>query len=164
MSWFILRIGFAHIGRVGSVFVTIAITIERYVIVCHPTSEFKGKFLLIPLPIISAILYNIPKFFEIEATEHSSNDKVGEQIPSPNNTSYTDSAVLEKLKVEDIGYRGTALRLNYWYVIFYVTWSKLLVVEIIPWIMIIVLNTRIWNKIRKFQSARNANFPRVGGK
>ena len=92
MDWFILRIGFVHIGRVGSVFVTIAITVERYVVVCHRTSEFKGKFLLIPLPIISAILYNIPKFFEIEATEYSSNDKVSEQITSPN-TSYTDSAV-----------------------------------------------------------------------
>ena len=163
MDWFILRIGFVHIGRVGSVFVTIAITIERYVVVCHRASEFKGKFLLIPLPIISAILYNIPKFFEIEATEYSSHDKVSEQITSPN-TSYTDSAVLEKLKVEDIGYRGTALRLNYWYVIFYVTWPKLLIVEIIPWIMVIVLNTLIWNEMRKFRSARNANFPSVGGK
>ena len=159
----ILRIGFVHIGRVGSVFVTIAITIERYVVVCHPTSEFKGKCLLIPLPIISALLYNIPKFFEIEAIEHSLNEKVGEQIASTN-TSYKDRDVLENIKVEDVGYRGTALRLNYWYVIFYVTWSKLLLVEIIPWIIVVVLNILIWNKIKKFRSARNTNFTRVGGK
>ena len=60
------RIGLAHIGRVGSVFVTVSVTIERYYSVCRPTSEFRFKWLLIPLPIICAFMYNIPKFFELE--------------------------------------------------------------------------------------------------
>ena len=149
----------------GSVFVTIAITIERYVVVCHPTSEFKGKYLLILLPTTSAILYNIPKFFEIEATEYANAKSVkgDEQIISVNK-SYSDRDEIENIKVEDVGYHATPLRLNYWYVIFYVTWSKLLLVEIIPWVTVVVLNILIWKKMCKFRSARDINFQIVGGK
>ena len=130
---------------------TIAITIERYVSVCRPTSEFKAKCFLIPLPTILAILYNIPKFFEIE-TVH----KIDEQVLFINESD-------EKIKVEDIGYRGTPLRLNYWYIILYVTWSKLLLVEIIPWITVIVLNVFIWKKIKKFRATRISVFHKHEG-
>ena len=53
--------GFIHIARTGSVYVTIAVTIERYFAVVHPTKEFKMKVLLLPFAIIFAVLYNIPK-------------------------------------------------------------------------------------------------------
>ena len=148
----------------GSVFVTIAITIERYVVVCHPTSEFKGRRLLILLPIISAILYNIPKFFEIEATEYANSEsvKVGEQIISVNK-SYSDRDEMENIKVEDVGYHATPLRLNYWYVIFYVTWSKLLLVEIIPWATVVILNIQIARKMYTYRLERQNNFQKVEG-
>ena len=106
---------------------------------------------LIPLPIISAILFNIPKFFEIETIQYSNStnniDKMDEQVLLIN-----DSRGL--ITVENVGYRGSSLRLNYWYIILYVTWSKLLLVEIFPWIIIIVLNILIWRRIRRFKATR----------
>ena len=64
---FLSRIGFAHIGRVGSVAVTVSISIERYLNCCQPNDKFMFKSLLLPAPIIFAILYNVPKFFEISS-------------------------------------------------------------------------------------------------
>ena len=55
--------GLLHTARTGSVYVTIAVTIERYFAVVHPTKEFKMKVLLLPFAIIFAVLYNIPKEF-----------------------------------------------------------------------------------------------------
>ena len=58
--------GLIHIARTGSVYVTIAVTIERYFAVVHPTKEFKMKALLLPFAIIFAVLYNIPKVIQEE--------------------------------------------------------------------------------------------------
>ena len=55
--------GLLHTARTGSVYVTIAVTIERYFAVVHPIKEFKMKVLLLPFAIIFAVLYNIPKVF-----------------------------------------------------------------------------------------------------
>ena len=115
---------------------------------------------LIPLPIISAILFNIPKFFEIETIQHSNStnniNEIDEQVLLTN-----DSRGL--IKVENVGYRGTTLRLNYWYIILYVTWSKLLFVEIFPWIIIIALNILIWKRIRQYKSTRMKVFCKNDG-
>jgi len=35
--------GFGHIGRVGSVFVTMSVTVERYFAIVHPLKHFSGK-------------------------------------------------------------------------------------------------------------------------
>ena len=56
--------GLIHTARTGSVYVTIAVTIERYFAVVHPTKEFKMKALLLPFAIIFAVLYNIPKVIQ----------------------------------------------------------------------------------------------------
>ena len=59
------RIGFAHVGRVGSVFLTVSISIERYLNCKYPNEKSVLKSLLVPIPTIFALLYNIPKFFEL---------------------------------------------------------------------------------------------------
>jgi hypothetical protein len=61
-----LGYGLAHVGRVGSVFVTVSVTIERYLAIVHPLQHFHGKKYLLCTPGIAAIVYNIPKFFEFE--------------------------------------------------------------------------------------------------
>ena len=61
----IFSYGLAHIGRVGSVALTLSISIERYCSVCHSTCTFRAKSLLIILPVAFAIIYNVPKFFEL---------------------------------------------------------------------------------------------------
>ena len=151
---FICSIGFAHIGRVGSVFCTVAVTVERYLSVCHPNMECRGKCLLVPVPIILSIIYNIPKFFELEATPRF-DEKGNKNIHQSNETFYDDQYQINVTQVvEDIGYRGTALRLNHWYVVLYVFWSKFLLVEIFPWVIVIALNVCIWRKIKEFKRIR----------
>ena len=66
--------GLIHIARTGSVYVTIAVTIERYFAVVHPTKEFKMKALLLPFAIIFAVLYNIPKVI-LEESHYLSSKK-----------------------------------------------------------------------------------------
>ena len=58
--------GLAHIGRVGSVFITVSVTIERYLAIVHPLQHFRGKKYLLYIPTIMTVIYNIPKFFEFE--------------------------------------------------------------------------------------------------
>ena len=162
----VCRIGFAHIGRVGSVFVTVAITVERYLSVCYPNLECRGKSLLVPIPMIFAIIYNLPKFFELEATPQ--NDENGNKIinQSINYEIYYDDQYQKNIThvVEDIGYRGTTLRLNHWYVVLYVFWSKFLLVDIFPWITVIVLNICIWRKIKDFRRFRRETLRKQDGR
>ena len=58
--------GLAHIGRVGSVFITVSVTIERYLAIVHPLQHFRGKKYLLYIPTVMTVIYNIPKFFEFE--------------------------------------------------------------------------------------------------
>ena len=174
----------AHIGRVGSVFVTVSVTIERYYSVCQPTSEFRFKWLLIPLPIICAFMYNIPKFFELEMDPP---DIEEDDIPDQQNLTqdvnamgiknyifdnqseqyYTDdvSNITEYYDVpDDLGYHATTLRQNYWYVVLYVFWSKFIFVDIIPWVTVIVLNFSICKQIQEFQRIRRTALGKDSGK
>lgn len=68
---FIMPIGFGvgHVGRVGSVFVTMSVTIERYFAIVHPLKHFSGKRYLLVTPIVTTVLYNIPKFFEFQRSQ-----------------------------------------------------------------------------------------------
>ncbi|XP_023334081.1 probable G-protein coupled receptor frpr-1 isoform X2 [Eurytemora carolleeae] len=63
---------FAQIGLTGSIYMTLAIAIERYTTVCHPFFKFyhgwSAKLYILPILIFS-ILFNIPKFFELRVTK-----------------------------------------------------------------------------------------------
>ena len=52
--------GLIQIARTGSVYLTLAVTIERYFAIVHPFKNIKKK-LFIPVAAIFAIVYNIPK-------------------------------------------------------------------------------------------------------
>ena len=54
------------------------------------------------------------------------------------------------------GMRTTSLRQNRFYIMFYVVISKVVLVEIIPWIMVITLNFLTWRKMEMFQKNRKA--------
>ena len=58
------------------------------------------------------------------------------------------------------GMRATTLRQNEFYVIFYVVISKVVLVEIIPWLAVITLNILTWRKMRSFQKRREAMLKR----
>ena len=51
-------------------------------------------------------------------------------------------------------YGVTLLRKNRWYIILYVFWSDVIFIEMIPWIIIVVLNLLTWRSIRQFQKNR----------
>ena len=61
------RFGFVHIGRVGSVFATLMVTIERFVAVWCPLKRLKSTKTLLGISIIGSVLYNIPRFLEFES-------------------------------------------------------------------------------------------------
>ena len=185
----IFSIGFAHIGRVGSVTVTISIAIERYLGVCHPTTTFSYQYLLFPLPIIFTIFYNIPKFFEvvkcseeelyhtmlIQLARHNTNNSTHDIDIFSNNTYKDNNNNNESLLADDDEEKGdvlmcdiyetrpTSLRNNKWYIILYVFLSEFILIEIVPWILVIILNIKTWKGIRKFQQKRQTlrNKPRT---
>ena len=95
---------------------------------------------------------------------HKDNDLNYLSSNKSNNSSFYYSHTNNVTYVEDIGYRGTALRLNQWYILFYVTISKLLLVEIIPWITVIILNFCIWRKLQTFRETRRIALGKETGK
>ena len=126
----------AHIGRVASVLLTLCVTLERYYSVCHPMSPLRCKRHLLPASIVFAIIYNLPKFFEI----HHSFVAVEQDYGGSTNHSGNDTNFQIKLVTSD-------LRLNWWYVTFYLFWSKFLFIELFPYILMVVMNYQIWKRI-----------------
>ena len=58
------------------------------------------------------------------------------------------------------GMRATSLRQNDFYIIFYVVISKVVFIEIIPWLTVITLNFLTWKKMKIFQRNREAMLTR----
>ena len=164
---FCFRIGFVNIGRVGSVAVTVSIAIERYISVCCTDSSNYDSHLLLPVSIAFSILYNIPKFFELipcvdtESNAQNSTNEASYDYTKNNAVTYTD---VEEDQIQTTnnasmfcdpnGIRATPMRQNFWYIIFYTVLSKLLLIELIPWVTVIVLNYCIWRRLKEFHSVR----------
>ena len=176
-SLFFLRIGLAHIGRVGSVFVTVAITIERYLSSCEPTIRQDRKSWLITTSVAVAILYNVPRFFGLKTVEndlamriekHNSTNEnnllYNSNYTKNNSNSYIDDGSRVSHDVNTLVIRATTLRLNQWYIFFYVFWSKVLLVDIIPWATVIILNFCIWKKLQDLKEIRRFSLQKDIGK
>ncbi len=58
--------GLLHTFRVGSVYVTLAVTFERFHAIICPLKHFFWKKYLLPASVCVAVIYNIPKYFEME--------------------------------------------------------------------------------------------------
>ena len=63
----------SHIGLEGSIYLTVAISIERYLVICQPifyrSKWWPTKLFVIPITCF-AIIFCIPKLFELETKEH----------------------------------------------------------------------------------------------
>ena len=151
--------------------------------VCHPTKTFSCKRLLFPLPIAFALIYNVPKFFEIvkctklemcftmlrdlssiEEKQAVVKNESELQIitnctlmTNTNNNVTLDRTLGDLVANCDIyGNRVTSLRNNRWYIILYVFLSELILVEVVPWVTVIILNVSIWKGIRSFRKRRQS--------
>eukprot|EP00095_Tigriopus_kingsejongensis_P000754 snap_masked-scaffold273_size229271-processed-gene-1.12 protein:Tk00754 transcript:snap_masked-scaffold273_size229271-processed-gene-1.12-mRNA-1 annotation:"fmrfamide receptor" len=123
-----------------SIYITLTLALERYRAVWRPVeyhNRCKGANpwkriagYIIPVFIFSAI-FNIPKFFEVEFVVRQEIDPV------------TNNTINQTLA------SPTDLRLNDSYVIFYVNAARLLVQGIIPFVLLSILNYRIYWVIKR---------------
>ena len=102
----------------------------------------------------NGIKYNISVPWGIQ------NDAIGLFYVDSKNSSATndssDNGTMTTQNCDRDGMRATILRQNEFYVIFYVVISKVVLVEIIPWLAVITMNILTWRKMRLFQKRREA--------
>lgn len=106
-----------QIGLTGSIYFTMAITVERYLTVCHPfyklSHEWPAKAYIIPIFLFS-FLYNIPKFFELKTQYPGSASNSTNQTFVPD-TVYDELSYNETDESYEYGILPTQLRMNQTY-------------------------------------------------
>ena len=102
-----------------------------------------------------------------EYSEQYKNDSIDSFHLNPMNVEYgihhhdsTDMNTTSSPYCDVDGMRATPLRQNEWYIIFYVVISKVMFVEVIPWLSVIALNIWTWRKMVLFQKKREAMLKR----
>ncbi|XP_071042825.1 FMRFamide receptor-like [Parasteatoda tepidariorum] len=139
VSPFIIPIAYpvGLIAQTGSVWTTVAVTVERYIAVCHPLKAKslctyrRARFFNLFITIM-AIVYNIPRFWEVEHSEFFA--------PELNHTVYKIVA--------------SQLRVNKLYYEVYHIWLYLLVMYFIPFLILTVFNIYIWHTVRRANRER----------
>ena len=126
----------ATTAQTASVYLTLTVTLERYVAVCHPLraralcthGRARIYFLVI---LIFSICYNLPRFFEVK---------------------------LNQFDDKEFGYiyciAATALRSNSDYVKIYIHWLYFIFIYIIPFSSITFFNIMIYRQVRKANRER----------
>ena len=94
------------------------------------------RFMKYLLPVLAlSVLFNLPKFFEAEIKyDYESN----ETSSNANKTSYYDIPTIDV----------TALRKDPDYAIYYHNWARLAVLGIVPFVMLVYFNTKIYNDLQ----------------
>ena len=132
------RYGLGSIGRVGSVMLTLCVTVENYITVCKPFDKVRFQKFFAPCGILFAICYNIPKFFEFEviyiqdneSSMATANNGTEEPLDDVTNSTIGNSTV------DIVGrpiWSPTSLKNNYWYAKIYFFAIRFLFIEIIPY-------------------------------
>ena len=156
-----------EIAITGSIYSTIAITLERFLAVCHPfyaiSHRWRANRYIIPIVMFS-LLYNIPIFFEIKSTTincaHIYNNSSQSTLTiqggiEPMYENVTISMCIKEFTkrrifkpdcglVEDCVFQKltpTTIRQNYNYFTIYHIVFDLLFKCIIPFVILVVLNT-----------------------
>merc|ERR1712198_615641 len=109
---------------------TVAITIERYLGLCHPflpPSARKAWFYIVPV-VFTSVALNLPKFFEIQLGKNYVN------ITTANN---------ETTEIWRPSYGQTDLRQNETYIMAYTMWTRTFSTAVIPVGLLLILNMRI---------------------
>ncbi|TRY63429.1 hypothetical protein TCAL_12380 [Tigriopus californicus] len=135
MTPFIYPIGM--IAQTGSAYLTLCVTLERYVAVCLPLKArslctyTRACWYVFGITLFAGV-YNLPRFWEVSwysSFDHEFNQTRTDIIP-------------------------TALRDNQIYISVYITWMYLVVMYIIPFCSLAVLNLIIYHEVRRANSER----------
>ena len=125
----------AHISATGSTYLTVAVSVERYLGICRPLyhrrHSWPSYFFILPI-VAFAILYNIPKFFEMRWT-----------------------TALEEINGFNVSFpemKLTELRINPNYYIIYLLWFNLTINGVIPFVLLLVLNAFIIKELGTYKS------------
>ena len=145
----------AKIALTASIYSTLAIAIERYLIICHPFYAISHRWpakRYILFILIFSITYNVPRFFSLETVpcigkEETSNIHLNSTNAASRN--FTDAKEVSNCIPGTSDFRPTPLRLNYYYYTLYLFWMDLLIMEALPIIVLIVLNMYVLQSFRK---------------
>ena len=161
----------------GGIYFTMAITVERYFTVCHPfyrvSHSWPAKAYVIPI-VSFALIYNIPKFFEIRTRPPL--DLVANNVTIVNNTmagmedmdignaTGTGNQTLPELSyltfyengtvqewnpdLFDYGIEATTMRMNQAYYNIYCMWLNFLFMGLGPFILLITLNSLMLHRLK----------------
>ena len=174
-----------QIAMTGSVYSTIAISLERYLIVCHPfyvvSHEWSFKKYILPI-ITFSFVYNIPRFFELKteineienvSTENATNPLTKEDYLVDDNLNRMGNTLIPKIPflnannsmTQQISYDynivPTAMRTNTYYYSIYYIWTNFLVMGLFPYLILIILNIRTLQGLLSNMKLSGHNIPQV---
>ena len=155
----------AKVSLTASIYSTLAIAFERYLIICHPfyviNHRMPAKRYIIFILIFS-VLYNLPRFFSFTTfscsddffaeSDEPSSDEFFTRSEAPVNAAINSSKTIQteiNCTAGTTEVRPTALRLNYYYYSVYLFWMDLCVMEFLPIVVLIVLNMLVLKSFRK---------------
>jgi 7 transmembrane receptor (rhodopsin family) len=123
-------------AQTASVYLTLTVTLERYVAVCHPLRAraictYGRSRIFVVIIIIFSICYNIPRFFEVALSEYPDN---------------------ELGFVYCIG--ASDMRADLRYINIYIHWLYLIFIYFIPFLSITFFNSMIYRQVRKANRER----------
>jgi hypothetical protein len=126
----------AMIVQTASVYLTLTVTLERYVAVCHPLRAralctYGRARLYVIVIIIFSICYNVPRFLEVSLHKHEDEEF-------------------------EFGYciQATDLRANVTYIYIYIHWLYLIFINFIPFLGLMFFNAMIYRQVRKANRER----------
>ena len=135
----------AQICFTGNTYLTVAISVERYLTICRPlyhrAHSWKAHFFYVPI-LCFAVVYNIPKFFELQWAP----------VPTNNTTNYTTTAQNQNISSSEVSHYiiPTDMRTNPLYFQVYFVWMNFIINGVLPFIVLITLNVLILNQLRNY--------------
>jgi hypothetical protein len=126
----------AMIVQTASVYLTLTVTLERYVAVCHPLRAralctYGRARIYVIVILLFSVCYNVPRFFEVQLQKH------------------TDDEL-------DYGYciQASDLRADVTYIYIYIHWLYLIFIYFIPFFGLMFFNAMIYRQVRKANRER----------